>query len=251
MAAHPWYATFAPRPAAPVRLYCLPCAGGSAEMFRPWTAFLPPELELRAIRLPGRHARHPRSAFADFDTAGDGIAEALAAELRPPYVLFGHSMGGLIAYRMLRAIERRGLPEPALFVAASCLVQGIAVDRLPDPAGPDERFLDVLRRFGGMPPEVLADEEVLAFQLPVLRADFRLCRSYVYRGGEPPVRVPLRVMGGTTDLITPHRHLAAWRHHTRRYLGLRAFPGGHFFVRDQVRDVVGALAVDVAELVSG
>ncbi|MEQ0564610.1 alpha/beta fold hydrolase [Amycolatopsis sp. NEAU-NG30] len=248
MAAHPWYATFEPRPDAPVRLYCLPCAGGSAEMFRPWARLLPPEFELRAIRLPGRHARHPQPAFTDFDTAGEVVAEALAAELRPPYVLFGHSMGALIAYRMLRALERRGLPEPALFVVASCLVQGIAVDRLPDPAGSDEQFLAVLRRFGGMPPEVLADEEVLAFQLPVLRADFRLCRSYVYRGGEPPVRVPLRVLGGTADPITPRRHLAAWRHHTRRYLGLHTFPGGHFFLRDQVGPVVDALAEDMAQL---
>ena len=251
MTAHPWYSVFEPRPAAPVRLYCLPCAGGSAEMFRPWAAWLPPWIELRAIRLPGRYARHPRPAFADFDTGGEELAEALGTELRPPYVLFGHSMGALIAYRMARAIDRRGLPSPALCVIASSLVQGIAPERLPDPAEGDARFLEVLQQLGGMPPEVLADPEVLAFTLPVLRDDFRLCRSYVYRGGEAPLAVPLRVMGGTVDTITPVRHMASWRHHTRRFLGTRVFPGGHFFLREQVGAVVDALTGDVADVVGG
>lgn len=217
-------------------------------MFRPWADWLPPEIELRAIKLPGRHARHPRPAFADFDTAGAELAEALGPELEPPYALFGHSMGALIAYRMIRALGPRGFAPPSLYVVASCLVHGIPVDRLPDPDQSDERFIDTLRQLGGMTPEALADPEVLAFTLPVLRADFRLCRSYIYRTGESPLRVPLRVFGGATDTVTPLEQLATWREHTRHFLGMRSFPGDHFFLRDEVGGVVGAVVDDITAL---
>ena len=250
MTTHPWYSVFVPRPTASVRVYCLPCAGGSATMFRPWADWLPPEFELRAIRMPGRDTRYALSAFSDFETAGEDLADALGPELREPYVLFGHSMGGLIGYRLVQAIERRGLTPPVLYVVAASLVQGLPVERLPDPAESDERFVEVLRQLGGVPPEVLADPEVLAFTLPALRADFGLCRTYTYRPDEPPVRVPLRVLGGVADTVTPLAHMALWRDHAESFLGLRRFPGGHFFLRDDVAGVVGALVDDITALAS-
>ncbi|MFF0226389.1 thioesterase II family protein [Streptomyces sp. NPDC004629] len=241
----PWYSVHVSRPAAPVRLYCLPGAGGDATMFRPWADHLPPSVELRAIRLPGRHGRHPEPPFTDCAMAADTLAAALGPELRPPYVLFGHSMGALIAHQLLLALERRGLPPPALYASASWLVEGIPAERLPDPAASDDRFVDMLRQLGGVPPEVLSDPEVLAFTLPVLRADFRLCRTYTHRVGRP-LDVPVRAMGGVADTVTPVARMAGWRRHTKRFLGVRRFPGDHFFVRDHAERVVGALVDDLA-----
>ncbi|MEU2738037.1 alpha/beta fold hydrolase [Streptomyces sp. NPDC007095] len=242
----PWYSVYVPRPAASVCLYCLPCAGGDATMFRAWAERLPPSIELRAIRLPGRHAWHPEPVFTDCGAAADRLALGLGPELRPPYVLFGHSMGALLAHQLVRAVERRGLAPPALFVSAAWLVEGIPLERLPDPAAPDDRFVDRLRRLGGVPPEVLADPEVLAFTLPVLRADYRLCRTYAYRPGQPQLGVPVRAMGGVVDSVTPVGEMESWRHHTSRFLGVSRFQGDHFFIREHADGVVDALAEDVA-----
>jgi medium-chain acyl-[acyl-carrier-protein] hydrolase len=245
----PWYSVFVSRPEAPIRLYCLPCAGGGATMYRELAERLPPTFELRAIRLPGRHARYGEPAFTDCETAAGALADALAAELRRPYVLFGHSMGALIGHRLVEVIERRGMAPPALFVSASWLVQGFPLERLPDPAASDERFVDVLRRLGGVAPGVLGDPEVLAFTLPLLRADFRLCRSYAYRPDDmPQLRAPMRAMGGAADHVTPVDQMGLWGSHARRFLGVRAFPGGHFFLNDNAEAVVETLAADVAAL---
>jgi surfactin synthase thioesterase subunit len=242
----PWFSVYAPRPAAAVRLYCLPGAGADATMFRAWADRLPPDVELRAVRLPGRRSPHPEPPFSDCTTAAEKLAAALGPELQAPYVLFGHSMGALIAHELVHAVARRALPPPALYVSASWLVEGIELERLPDPEDPDGPFLDALRRLGGAPPEVLADPEVLEFTLPVLRTDFRLCRTYAYRPGRPSLGVPVSAMGGVADTVTPVERMAGWRHHTSRFLGLRRFPGGHFFVRDHVDQLVGALADDIA-----
>ncbi|MFE1824852.1 thioesterase II family protein [Streptomyces anulatus] len=243
--ASPWYSVYRPRPDAEVQLYCLPGAGADATMFRPWADRLPPDIELRAVRLPGRHAPHPEKPFTGCVEAADRLATGLAAHLRVPYVLFGHSMGALLAHQLIGALARGGLPPPLLYVSASWLVEGTPRERLPDPAASDERFVEVLARLGGVPSRVLADQEVLAFTLPVLRADFELCRTYRFDPGAPPLTVPVRAMGGVADRVTPVEEMTGWARHARRFLGTRCFPGDHFFPRDQTAQVLGVLVEDI------
>ncbi|MET9070133.1 thioesterase II family protein [Streptosporangium sandarakinum] len=79
MATQPsWYLAFEPRPAARVHLYGLPFAGGGVSMFRPWARHLPPWVELRAVRLPGRPGRHRQAPFTDCEEAARWLADALA-----------------------------------------------------------------------------------------------------------------------------------------------------------------------------
>jgi len=44
-----------------LRLICLPYAGGNPDIFRSWVQHLDAEVELLAVRLPGRGSRIPRS----------------------------------------------------------------------------------------------------------------------------------------------------------------------------------------------
>lgn len=237
-----WYQTLAPRPDADVRLYCLPCAGGGASMFRRWVSCVPPWAELRAILLPGRQARHREPSFTDCETAAEVLAAQLAAQHRP-YAVFGHSMGAMIGYRTVQLLAQRNAALPVLLGVACWPVQGIA-PQIGTTEVDDDALCDWVVSMGGATSEVLADSELRAMVLPVLRADFALCRSYTYyRALSSPV--PVAVYGGGRDRIAPPSSLRTWRRHATQMRGPRIFAGGHFFFQDDPAALASALFNDI------
>ncbi|MFD9889695.1 thioesterase II family protein [Amycolatopsis sp. NPDC059027] len=230
---HPWYLVFRPCPNPWLTLYCLSCAGGSPSMFRPWIDHLPQGIELRAVRLPGRPGRHKETPLTDIDSAVEALLDGLQPELAGPYGFVGHSMGALLAYGMTLALRRQGSSLPRILAIASFPPHGASPQVMPDPEDDDRAFIADLRRLGGVPGELLADPPMLARALPTLRADFSVCRSYVYRP-VPPLPVPVIAFSGDADRVTPAETLKPWHDETTDFRGLHLFPGGHFFLFDHV-----------------
>lgn len=238
---HPWYLTFVPRPRAGLRLYCLPCAGGGPSVFRTWAGLLPDWIELRAVCLPGRQGRHREPAFTGADRAVDALLEGLAADLTRDHAFFGHSMGALLAYRMTRELVRTSATAPRLLAVASWPPGGAPSSAMPDPAAADTEFADSVRDLGGLPNEFLDDPAILRGTLPLLRADFALCRSYSYAPG-PRLRLPVIAMGGTDDRVIPPDLMDSWRTESTDFRGVHLYPGGHFFLREHGAELTRLIA---------
>ena len=49
----PWLTCYAPRPDACLRLFCFPHGGGGPQAFTAWSDFLPEEIEVYSLHLPG------------------------------------------------------------------------------------------------------------------------------------------------------------------------------------------------------
>src|SRR5262245_63225231 len=113
-----WLAYVSPRPAASVRLFCFPYAGGGASVFRGWADCLPGAVEVCPVQMPGRETRFREPAF----TRLPPLVEALAASLRPhldrPFAFFGHSLGALVAFELARRLRRDRGPEPIRLFAS-------------------------------------------------------------------------------------------------------------------------------------
>ncbi|MEQ1503970.1 MAG: thioesterase domain-containing protein, partial [Myxococcota bacterium] len=94
--ARPWLRTI--DPAAPLRLVCLPYAGGGTVDFRKWSDALLPGVDLGPVLLPGRESRLAERPFDDLPALADALVVGLGPALRlAPYALYGHSMGAWIA----------------------------------------------------------------------------------------------------------------------------------------------------------
>lgn len=242
---NPWFGRNEPEQRAAVRLFCLPYAGGSAAAYRDWHALAPGRIQICPLELPGRGGRFGEPPVVRMRPLADALADALEPYLDGPFAVFGHSMGGLLAFELTRALRRRGLPLPAHLFVSATTAPGTPRTRPPIHQATDAEVVAELRLLGGTPREVLEDDELMALTLPTMRADFSVLETYEYRP-EPPLPVPLTVFGGTDDPLVPLRDLDGWREHSAAGARLRVLSGGHFYVHAAAAEVVGLVAATLA-----
>lgn len=214
-----------------LRLFCLPYSGASAMFYSRWRRHLPQWLHVHPLELPGRGMRMNEPLQRDMLQLANQLADEIGAQLDSPYALFGHSLGGLLAYELAHVLRRRGLPAPlALFTSATAGpahrdVSEYAVEK------PDAELLSRLRTLRGTCEEALANADLMALMLPILRADFLLCGSFEY-GKREPLPLPIHVFGGKQDAVRVDE-LIDWQEETSSGFSLDMFEGHHFYLIDQ------------------
>jgi surfactin synthase thioesterase subunit len=242
-----WLACWKPNTKASARLFCLPYAGGGTSMFHSWSGLLPPEIEIHAIRLPGRETRFGEQPFTRLSSLVRALGAVLRQYLDRPFAIFGHSMGGLVGFELARQLRRQGQPSPEqLFISAHRAPQ-LADAYAPIHQLADSAFLMRLQTLYETPPDVLDDPELVELYLPLMRADLAVCETYVYTP-EDPLDCPITVFGGTKDGSVGREELSAWSVHTRSCFNLQMFPGNHFFLRSNRVLMLGALARDLKQI---
>ncbi len=220
-----------PRENARIRLYCIPYAGGGASIFRLWQESLPSIVEVHSIQLPGRENRLMETPFDDAREAARAVADAMEPDLDRSYAVFGHSMGALIAFELLRELQSREARQAGYLFASAFRAPQVPN---PDPAMhdlPDAELLDEIdRRYDAVPAAARESEELLELILPGIRGDTTVCDSYSYRAGTP-LACPIAALGGESDPIVRPELLEPWREHTSEAFDLTLFPGDHFYLQ--------------------
>ena len=246
-----WLPLATGRTSAPLRLFCLAFAGGSASYFQPWLREMPAAIDICPIELPGRGTRF----FEPPATAAEALAAEMAAAIRPhldrPFALFGHSLGALNAYLLARHLwQQENMPPVHLFVSGRRAPHR-PVRQPFRHAMDDAALIGELTGLGGMSPEILQSEEMLRMMLPVLRADFRITELYSHREG-PGLPFPITAFTGDRDGEVPPEEMEHWRQMAGAGFALNVMSGGHFYLsaaqerRALLQKIGAALAVALA-----
>ncbi len=219
-----------------ITLICLPYAGGNRYSYRPYQPFLPDHVTLVALDYTGHGARMKASPLINLQQIALDAYAQVQHLLDTPYAIYGHSMGARVAHLLAREIQARQQPLPlGLFLSGS------EAPAAPCPhAGnhllPRAEFFEALKKMGGMPPDVLQHQELMALFEPVLRADFQAISDYQHQPGAP-LDIPLTILSGHADDIGPE-DIARWQEETLQPIHTRYFDGGHFFILEHAQAVV-------------
>lgn len=228
-----------------LRLFCVPHVGAGGAAFNSWLAHLPPQVELCAIRFPGRENRLHEPLVEDLPTLLAGLAPAAAPLLDRPFILLGHCSGSVIAFEYARRLRSLGSPEPAMLIVSSA--EAPQLRKITDPLHrlPREALLDRVVQFGGMSEAVLDDPDLMAMFERILRADYRVV-ELAEHAPEPPLSVPITVIGGERDEFVSREAMAAWATETTQACSLRLLDAAHF-VLSPAGPVVGQIVGDLLE----
>jgi surfactin synthase thioesterase subunit len=236
-----WLSCLRPNPLARLRLLCLPHAGGGTQLFRGWEPSLPSEIEVLAVRLPGRENRLQEAPYVDLHALADALVAGIPEISERPYAILGHSMGAVLGFELVRRLRQARERLPVHLIAS-----GHRAPHQPYPLPairdlPRDAFLEGVRRYNGIPASALESPELLDLMMPALRADFSVCETYRY-GEEAPLDCPISAYGGLEDPDVQRADLEAWGTHTTAAHIVRMFPGDHFFIqscRDQFLEFLG------------
>lgn len=218
-----------PNSHAQLRLFCFPYAGGSARVFRPWVDYFSDTVEVCPVELPGRGQQVKNPLITDLPSLVKAITAALDPYLDKPFALFGHSMGALLAFELARSLRQTHSPEPVSLIVSGRRPPQWVDDDPPTYNLPDSELLEKLRWLKGTSQAALDNPELMQLLLPIFRADFSVCETYIYQP-QAPLSCPIIALGGWSDPATRRGALRGWREHTTGKFVQKSFPGHHFFI---------------------
>lgn len=223
-----------------LQLVCLPFAGGGASFFNEWQS-LSDKLDIIAVQLPGREKRFCETPHTSVAAAIDSILPELLEQLHPDkgVAVFGHSLGAVLAYELTHRLA--ALPE--------VFVVGLVASGSPDPWSPreeratgqaDDEFLRRVSLFSGYSHTALDNPTMREMLLPILRADVEMHENYSPLS-DAPLDVPVIVVRGSDDALVAANQIEGWRKATRVAMLPRELPGGHMYLTESPRALLGTI----------
>jgi surfactin synthase thioesterase subunit len=158
-----------------------------------------------------------------------------------PFVFYGHSLGGLLAFELTRQLQAQGLPLPEhLFIGATVPPHmGLIHEELHHL--PDKQFVSAIQnRYAGIPAAVLEEPELMEMFLPALKADFTAYERYWFEE-TAPVACRLTAFRGESDPGIAPGLMDEWAPHTSGEFKLHTVPGDHFFLTESAEFVLGEI----------
>jgi medium-chain acyl-[acyl-carrier-protein] hydrolase len=216
---------------AQIDLYCLPHAGGTAASYANWQPALGEHIQVCALQMPGRAERLLDPPFETMSEMAAATAETIARHASRPFAIFGHSMGGLVAFETTRMLQTISIFPMKIFISATtppdCEKRSELLHTLDDNA-----LVEKLLEYGGTPEVVAAHRELMSLALPGVRADFKLIHDYVPRTGIR-LSAPIAVLAAQDDTTLEQSSLNGWARFTSGITTLESFDGGHFYLHQE------------------
>lgn len=242
-----WLEEFPSRLTGLIDLICFPGAGAGASAFLPWRAGLPAFATVLACQLPGREGRIDEPPVESLSKAAGAVVDAYLRK-RPrarPVLLFGHSMGGTLAFEATRHLSEAGRTPAALLISAS---------RPPKPgrgATIHRRELEnLLLSYDPENVAIIGSPELSASLMPILESDIGLLRSHEPARSGVALDIPVWLLHGSDDPVVSAEDVAGWASFFTGRVTFAEMPGEHQFPfrasRDELLKLVARILREAA-----
>lgn len=223
-------------------LITLPFAGGNETSYERFRPYLPDGWDMMGVTQPGKGSRIREPLLTDIHAIVEDIFSQITEHIHKPYVLYGHSMGAMLAHLLVHRLVQQGMPLPQHLFVSSFPAPSHHHDRHRGPMT-DEQFIMHMKRLGGLPPALLNEPKLLRVFLPILRADIAAIDGYRYMQ-TAPYAVPITAIFGAqeTALVSSIRD---WQQESTLPLRIQRFDGDHFFIFPQAEKLMALITTGI------
>lgn len=194
-------------------------------------------IELLPIELKGRGKRYNEIFYKTLDEAVEDIFKQIKGEIiDDDYAIYGHSMGSILGYELYYKIYENNLRKPNHIFFSGHEAPKVKKSKGNLHCLPDLDFMNKVIDLGGTPQELIEDKEVMEIFLPIIRNDFKILETYVYKEKREKIKCDVTILNGKQDSIKLEGILA-WKSHADKGFKIYNFEGNHFFINDNVEKI--------------
>lgn len=214
------------------QMFCLPYAGGSASIYNNWKGKFGKDLDIYPIEYAGHGSRFCEDYYSSLEEAAADVCEQIIRQQTGDYVIYGHSMGCLIALETAFQLtaKKANLPK-AVIVAATRPPHLIYRDKPLSTLSRDDLMKEITS-MGQMDPEVLEYEELYEIVADVLYSDVQMFSKYKRVYGTEFIDIPVLALTSDDDDEAPVEDMTEWQKYTNASFNMHCFTGNHFFAFD-------------------
>lgn len=220
-------------------LFCLPYSGGSKNIFYKWTKNLSKDINMIPIELKGRGERTNEGFYKDIKDAVDDVVNIINKySSDEDYIIFGHSLGGLLAYEAYFEIIRRNMKIPGIIIFSGCAAPFLKRKTENISNLPDEIFINKVISLGGTPKEITQYKELLDIFIPILHNDFRIIEEYEQNKNPQKISCKSKIIYGHNDRMVNPNEIICWKECTEGEIEFYEIEGNHFYIKTEMEKVV-------------
>ena len=105
----------------------------------------------------------------------------------------------------------------------------------------NENLTSELLKLGGIPPDLLDDQDFIDYYLPLVRRDLKLIENYKFNKNVNPLNIAFTVLSGTNDQSTSKSGVLGWKDLSLKSCEFNTINGNHFFVHNKIEDVMNII----------
>ncbi|KUJ59139.1 hypothetical protein AR687_24665 [Flavobacteriaceae bacterium CRH] len=220
-----------------LKIVAIPFAGGNKYSFNKIEKHISHDFEWVTLELPGRGDRFKEPLLDNISDMTDDLFHNIRQHIiKEEYILFGHSMGCILGYELIKKIAKNNLKLP---LCTFFLGRGAPEhNRFKNNKStlPQELFWEEIKKIGGMPNDFFNQKDLLDIFYPVLKNDFRAIENYSYSKMERPFSIPMNIIMGADEIgdeeKTSIKEMKDWANETDAFCDFTIVEGNHFFINE-------------------
>lgn len=222
-----------------MKLFCLPYAGGSSSTYMPWKDIASNfNIEIFPLDYLGHGLNINKTISPSFQKNLSFLFQEITNNLKcdDKFCIFGHSLGALFAYELCKKFEISKRKKPNhIYLSAIESPQFKNNILFTD----NSSLKAVLRKYGATPDEILNDDSIFSFFMPIIVNDFNMYNDYEF-SNSPILSTPASLMYGTSDFLKLS-NITAWKNLFSSHIDFFPFQGDHFFINHEYCELLNII----------